>query len=569
MLEMVDITSKQALVRDYPELSLLVVAPAGCGKTETLALRVKGLLSRQIIKAPQRILVTTFTNRARDNMRDRLSRYLTPRQMREAVTVCNFHGLSARIIQAHGNVIGLDSPSWTMPQSDWVAQQCRTQNLKYLVAADVQSKISSAKRRKATDEEVLAEIERSGDEYALRIEQQRQSEKRLTYDDLPRLAELILANDEVASLYQHHFGAIIVDEFQDLTPQQLQIVQRIGYGKTTYAGDLAQGIFSFAGAEPEFVKRQLEAECSHTIEFAESFRSSPAVLKAVNSLSNLTDGQTLTTANPSSWPSGGFAGCLHFTDTKEEARYITQICAGILSQERAPQQRIGIAARTKFRRRFVDDAIERSGLQYSLWDEGVLDSSIAQKIRIMLSQITLEDFRNADNPRELLRQLACLADEQDPDERTGHSNAIDWCFDLLQTGITPDQVKKRIQVGDADSLITRGGVHLLTGHAGKGQQFDWMVVVGLEEDNLPIYHAVKANSAPALAEEARTLAVMLSRARHGVLVTSSGVVPDAYDPRRQKRKSRFLDNIAPVMMSDNSQIREWLTSVDWQAIAAK
>ncbi len=259
MLEMVDITSKQALVRDYPELSLLVVAPAGCGKTETLALRVKGLLSRQIIKAPQRILVTTFTNRARDNMRDRLSRYLTPRQMREAVTVCNFHGLSARIIQAHGNVIGLDSPSWTMPQSDWVAQQCRAQNLNYYLAADVQSKISSAKRRKATDEEVLTEIERSGDEYALRIEQQRQSEKRLTYDDLPRLAELILANDEVASLYRHHFGAIIVDEFQDLTPQQLRIVQRIGYGKTTYAGDLAQGIYRFAGAEPESVMKQLKA----------------------------------------------------------------------------------------------------------------------------------------------------------------------------------------------------------------------------------------------------------------------------------------------------------------------
>ena len=42
-------------------------------------------------------------------------------------------------------------------------------------------------------------------------------------------------------------------------------------------------------------------------------------------------------------------------------------------------------------------------------------------------------------------------------------------------------VEKRIQVSDTDSLITRGGVHLLTGHAGKGQQFDWMVVVGLEE----------------------------------------------------------------------------------------
>lgn len=59
---MVDTTSEQTQVRDYPELSLLVIAPAGCGKTETLALRVEGLLSRQDVKSPQRILVTTFTN---------------------------------------------------------------------------------------------------------------------------------------------------------------------------------------------------------------------------------------------------------------------------------------------------------------------------------------------------------------------------------------------------------------------------------------------------------------------------------------------------------------------------
>ncbi|ALN14477.1 UvrD-helicase domain-containing protein [Acidipropionibacterium acidipropionici] len=77
------------------------------------------------------------------------------------------------------------------------------------------------------------------------------AEKRLTYDDLPRVAELLLNDDAVASLYRNHFSAVIVDEFQDLTPQQLRIVNRIGLGKTTYAGDLAQGIYSFAGAQPE------------------------------------------------------------------------------------------------------------------------------------------------------------------------------------------------------------------------------------------------------------------------------------------------------------------------------
>lgn len=400
---MLDITPKQAQVRDHQGLSLLIIAPAGCGKTETLALRVKGLLSRQVVKAPQRILVTTFTNRARDNMHDRLNHYLTPREMREEVTVCNFHGLSARIIQAHGNVIGLDPKRLTMPQHDWVGECCRALKLKGLTN-DIKSDISSAKRRALNDEQVLVELQRSGNQYASMIEEQRQAESRLTYDDLPRLAELILANDEVAALYRQHFGAIIVDEFQDLTPQQLRIVQRIGYKKTTYAGDLAQGIYAFAGAQPEYVKKELEIECSETIEFAESFRSSPAVLTAVNSLNSLTGGQALMAATPDSWPSGGLAAYRHFDRAQEEAKYIKNLCSWILSEGRAPQQRIGISARLKRRRQLVDEMIAASGLPYCIWDDGVLDKSVAQKIRSMLRGLLLSEFYSADDQLAFLRQ---------------------------------------------------------------------------------------------------------------------------------------------------------------------
>ena len=566
---MLDMTPKQAQVLDHEGLSLLIIAPAGCGKTETLALRVRGLLDQKAVKASQRILVATFTKRARDNMHDRLSHYLTPREMREAVTVCNFHGLFARIIQAHSNVIGLDPKRLMMPEHDWVGERCRALKLKGLTN-DVKSGISSAKRRALNDEQVLAELQRSGNQYAFMIEEQRQAESRLTYDDLPRLAELILANDKVAALYQQHFGAIIVDEFQDLTPQQLRIVQRIGYKKTTYAGDLAQGIYAFAGAQPEHVKKELETECSETIEFAESFRSSPAVLTAVNSLNRLTGGQALTAANPGSWPSGGLAAYRRFDHAEKEATYIKNLCSWILSKGRAPQQRIGISARLKRRRQLVDEIIAASGLPYCIWDDGVLDKSIAQKIRSMLRGLSLSEFHSADDQPAFLRQAVAFDNEQDPDERTALSSAVDWCLDLLQKDLSPDTIQKRIQIGDNDSLITRAGIHLLTGHAGKGQQFDWMVVVGLEEDYLPSYQAIQAGDNSAMmGEEARTLAVMLSRARHGVLVTSSDIVPDDYDSKRRKQQSRFLANLFPVVKRDRQQIHDWLTDADWKAIAER
>lgn len=89
---MVQPTQAQLDIREHPHLDLLVVAPAGCGKTEALALRVQGLLQRGTAAPPRRVLITTFSNRARDNIRDRLASYLSPAAMRDRVTIANFHG---------------------------------------------------------------------------------------------------------------------------------------------------------------------------------------------------------------------------------------------------------------------------------------------------------------------------------------------------------------------------------------------------------------------------------------------------------------------------------------------
>src|SRR3954454_11358194 len=135
--EMVEPTQAQIDIREHPGLDLLVVAPAGCGKTEALALRVHGLLQRGAAAPPRRILITTFSNRARDNIRDRLASYLSPSAMRDRVAIANFHGLSARIFRAHASVIGL-SPTLIIPNSDWVGEQCRSKGLNFKLSGAVQ-----------------------------------------------------------------------------------------------------------------------------------------------------------------------------------------------------------------------------------------------------------------------------------------------------------------------------------------------------------------------------------------------------------------------------------------------
>ena len=554
---MITPTPKQVEIRDCKALDLVVVAPAGCGKTEALALRVQGLLRRGVVRAPQKVLVVTFSNRARDNIKDRLRLYLSPAEMRDRVTVVNFHGLSARLFRAHANVIGQD-PEWTLPESDWVGDQFRAQDLAWGVRTAVANELRLAKQQALTDDEV----EQCLHGKSLELERLRKSASLLTYDDLPRVAELILARDEVASLYRAHFGAVIVDEFQDLTPQQLRLVSRIGQGRTTYAGDLAQGIYGFAGAQPTAVDAAIRAECSVVIELNESHRSSPAVLDAVNSLVSLTGGTILASANPTSWPGGGLVGVVAHGTAQEEAAYVVKLSKAILV--RAPRQRVGVLARSANRRRFVDDAFAGSDLQPHRWDDGVLDTDTARIVKAMLASFDLARYLGSADKIAFLRDASNF--DAVVDGRESLANALGWCFDLLHDGVQPSDIRSRIRVGDSSTLITAPGVHLLTGHVGKGQQFDWVIIVGMEDGSIPNFNAT---SQEARTEEARVLAVMLSRARHGVILSHSQKVPTLNGTTRLQQPSPYFTQLNAASLKDHHHTVEWLKTLDWDAVAKR
>ena len=561
---MVTPTSAQLRIRDHRQLNLLAIAPAGCGKTEALALRIQGLLQRGVIVPPRKILVTTFSNRARDNIRERIQTYITPAQLRDRVSISNFHGLSTRIIRAHATVIGID-PEAVLPENDWIGEQCRRRGLQYKAFGVVQELFRQIKQEPVDDVEVERRLADAGNIHALEIERLRKNENRLTYDDLPRLAELILQNDGVAGLYRNHFAAVVVDEFQDLTPQQLRIVNRIGDQRTTYAGDLAQGIYGFAGARPIEINRAVRAECDEVIEFSDSHRSSPAVLSMVNSLAPWTGGQQLNSAAPESWPGGGLAGIVDFATVAEEADWATKLSRAVLT--RAPMHRIGIISRIASRRRFADEAIIASGLPYHRWDDGVLDTDTAKVMKAMLSQIDIRELAKAADPLEFLRGAANLESIQDPSGREALVDALTWCHDLLADGHSPAAVKSRIRVGDNTTLITVPGVHLLTGHVGKGQQFDWVIVIGAEEGCIPDF---RATTEDALAEEARVLSVMISRARHGAVVMRAQSVPAASSGVvYSKRESRFLASLRNSNPLDAGGIIEWFKITDWGVIASR
>lgn len=560
---MVTPTEAQQRIRDHDGLGLLVVAPAGCGKTEALAFRVAGLLERGQVAHPRRVLVTTFSNRARDNIRDRLKDYVPGSAMRDRVTVANFHGLAARLIRAHGQILGID-PNLILPESDWVGEECQRRGLDWNPRRAVEDLLRRTKQEAVDDAAVEQALITAGNADALNIERHRIAEGRLTYDDLPRLAELILANDTVAELYRNHFSAVVVDEFQDLTPQQLRMVNRIGCGKTTFAGDLAQGIYGFAGAVPAEVNRRVRAECADVIEFAESHRSSPAVLSMVNALAGLTGGKELTPALPDSWPSGGLAAGIKFGSVDDEASFAIKFAQTIL--EKVPSQRIGVISRTANRRRFVDAGASSSGLPVHRWDDGVLDTDTARIIKSMLTRLRPADLAAAPDPVQFLRDLTDIESIVEPDTRRNVVDALGWCLDRVREGLDTKQIRSRIRIGDETTLLSAPGLHLLSGHVGKGQQFDWVVVIGAEDGVIPDFRATTDETR---LEEARVLSVMISRARHGAVVTCSSQVPTLAGRLRDQNHSPFFAELKAAGFTNQQGVESFFDSLDWEVVAAR
>jgi DNA helicase-2/ATP-dependent DNA helicase PcrA len=128
----------------------------------------------------------------------------------------------------------------------------------------------------------------------------------------------------------------------------------------------------------------------------------------------------------------------------------------------------------------------------------------------------------------------------------------------------PTELRARIRIGDNETLLSAPGLHLLNGHVGKGQQFDWVFVVGLEEGYLPDFRETTSEGRQ---EELRILSVMISRARHGVALTWSAEVPAQNGKVYSKTPSSFLKYFDDVPeCTDLTGLTTWLEQLDWSAI---
>ncbi len=534
-------SAEQAAAATSADLNTLIIAPPGCGKTEVLAYRAEHLIAS--LRPNQKILALTLTNRARANLQERLRQVLGAERARRFVAVRNFHGHAADVVRSHYRTIGLNLSTYVPPTTRTLAKAMRDVTSDADISRDAIALLGEVKRQALSDEGVLASLAaangRIGQDAAVAVEDARQAANLLHYEDLLRYAQCLLKVPGVRRLYNNHYGVVLVDEFQDLSLQQLDLVSLTCTASKTFAGDPLQGIYTWAGAQPEEVAKILNAACPTPVLLSESYRSSPKVLSLVNAIGTQLGASALRSAQDDVWPDAGFGTVQVFADCDDEAKQILNAARVLL--DRDPNLSIGIITRSAWRRKVIDQEFAASDLPIRRWDLAVDDPRILQLVRDAMTQLPRGvDFETA---RDGVLNTIDPADVDTFEQ-------VEEVFNFLdESGFpTPRAALRTLRANGEPQQAVSPGVHLLNAHTGKGQQFDWVFVIGLEEKHVPDR---RNSQGAALAEEMRVLLVMLSRARHGLVVSTVQTLDGQYGRYGATRSRWFaaLDAAKPSAWS--------------------
>jgi len=272
---------------------VLILAGAGSGKTRVLTYRIAYLIEEKGVN-PWNIMAITFTNKAAQEMRERVDKIVSFGS--ESVWVSTFHSSCVRILRRYIDKLGFASNFSiydTEDQKTVLKEVCRRCEIdtKIIKERVILAAISKAKEKMISPEEFA--LNAGTDFYGKKIasvyqEYQLQLKKNnaLDFDDLLcKTVELFEKNPEVLSAYQNRFHYIMVDEYQDTNFVQFRFISLLAgkKGNICVVGDDDQSIYRFRGAD---IKNILGFEnvfpTAAVIKLEQNYRSTGNILNAAN-----------------------------------------------------------------------------------------------------------------------------------------------------------------------------------------------------------------------------------------------------------------------------------------------
>jgi DNA helicase-2/ATP-dependent DNA helicase PcrA len=302
-----DLNESQRQAVTNTEGPSLIIAGAGSGKTRVLTYRIVHLLQKGVPAG--KILALTFTNKAAREMKERITRIVSP-EVARYLWMGTFHSIFAKILRMEGSNLGY-KPNFTIYDSSDSKSLIRT--IKKELNLDdniyktgvIASRISSAKNSLVTASMYAADGSMQDYDRSSRIPLMADIYKTyaarcfkanaMDFDDL-LLNTNILFRDfpEVLSAYQQRFGYILVDEYQDTNYSQYLIVKKLAaaHQNICVVGDDAQSIYSFRGARIENILEFKNDYIDYQLyKLEQNYRSTQTIVNAANTIIANNEGQ--------------------------------------------------------------------------------------------------------------------------------------------------------------------------------------------------------------------------------------------------------------------------------------
>lgn len=313
---------------------LLILAGAGSGKTRVLTHRIAYLIDEQGVN-PWNILAITFTNKAAEEMRQRVDSLVSFGA--ESIWVSTFHSMCVRILRRFIDRLGYENRFTiydTDDQKTLMKEVCRKVDIdtKVIRERSLLSAISSAKNEMIMPEEF--ELNAGGDFGQQKIakayreyEAQLKANNALDFDDLlVKTVQLLETQPDVLEYYQERFRYIMVDEYQDTNTVQFRLVSLLAgkYKNLCVVGDDDQSIYKFRGANiRNILDFEHEFPDARVIKLEQNYRSTGNILNAANGVISNNKGRKEKTL----WTDNGEGEKVHlrqFDTAYDEAEFIAE-----------------------------------------------------------------------------------------------------------------------------------------------------------------------------------------------------------------------------------------------------
>ncbi len=376
MLTLIDeLNPEQRLAVETTEGPVLILAGAGAGKTRAITYRMANLIANGV--PAEVILAVTFTNKAAEEMRNRVTDLLLragvpPAQPR----VSTFHSLCAQLLRREAAAAGLPRDFTIYDDDDQVsAVKLAMANLQIeengLTPRHVLSRISYAKNHGQTPEQVLAEaFDQEGRRIAdifTAYEKLLHDSKALDFDDLLlRSVQLLRESTPTQLKWQSRFQFIHVDEFQDTNKVQYELLRFLA-GSTRnicVVGDEDQSIYRWRGADVSILfSFAKDFSTEHIIRLERNYRSTQKILDAACSVV-ANNPERLGKSLKAEKDEGTNLKYFEARDAQAEAEFVAGELERILNDD--SQQTCAVEYRMVAQSRSFEEALRRRGIRYRL-----------------------------------------------------------------------------------------------------------------------------------------------------------------------------------------------------------